>query len=229
MPKRDGPKARGKVAAADVDWVVSKESRVRLTGIEGLKYLIVTFSPGKLDDEEIIVQHLADIFRRKAPKPTHMELARLYRTVMDEKGWTSSQLAVKLGISNPTVSRTLALLSLPEAIQAMVDSGKLRATTAYEISKLRDYPKGQVEMAERAAKGELTCEQAMVEVKAHEHCTTHTKYIIRYKHNRFFIHFECEADSRGDAIEMLLEIATAVHASHCEDLASGVGESEPAV
>jgi ParB family chromosome partitioning protein len=56
---------------------------------------------------------------------------------MDLNGWTAQQVAETLGVEPTAVYRALSLLKLPEDVAARVDAGEIRATAAYEISKLQ--------------------------------------------------------------------------------------------
>jgi ParB family chromosome partitioning protein len=81
---------------------------------------------------------------RKRIKP--VELARLYKRIMDLRGWTETRLGEELAVAQASVSRALKLLELPEAVQSQVDQGALSPGAAYEISKL-DRPEDQVAVA----------------------------------------------------------------------------------
>ena len=58
--------------------------------------------------------------------------------VIEANGWSVRQLARELAIDHSGVTRALALLTLPGAIQERVEQGTLAPATAYEISKLGD-------------------------------------------------------------------------------------------
>lgn len=91
------------------------------------------------------------------------ERARAFRGLMDLKGITARELAEELSISEATISKDLALLDLPEAILEKVESGAVSASVAYEIKSLPEA--AQVEMVERAERGELTRDAAAREAR----------------------------------------------------------------
>jgi ParB family chromosome partitioning protein len=66
-----------------------------------------------------------------------VEQARAYERLMALNGWTAQQVAETLGVEPTGVYRSLGLLRLPEDVAARVDTGEIRATAAYEISKLQ--------------------------------------------------------------------------------------------
>ncbi len=86
---------------------------------------------------------------------TPLEKAKAIDAAMKSSGASATQIAAKLGLSDATVSRLLALLKLPESIQQHVANGKIPLSTAYEISRISDVAK-QLELATQAAGGQLT-------------------------------------------------------------------------
>jgi ParB family transcriptional regulator, chromosome partitioning protein len=77
-----------------------------------------------------------------------IEQARAFRALMGQNDWTVSQVARELAIDHSNVSRALALLELPPAVQEQVEQGALPPATAYEVSKLDDH-EAQTEVAAR--------------------------------------------------------------------------------
>jgi len=81
------------------------------------------------DIDKKIVQLSANEQRSAVPA---LELAQEYRRIMTAKGWKQRQLAVAIGKSEATVSKTLKLLSLSFEDQQRLDSGALSARTVKE-------------------------------------------------------------------------------------------------
>lgn len=73
--------------------------------------------------------------------------------------WTGKQVAAALCIPASKVSRSLALLRLPDEVQHQVDEGQIAARTAYELSRLPD-DSARAALVNEAATGELTHTQA---------------------------------------------------------------------
>jgi ParB family transcriptional regulator, chromosome partitioning protein len=65
-----------------------------------------------------------------------MEEAAGYRRLIDEHGFTQEMLAGRLGKARPTVTNALRLLSLPDAVQALVRDGALSAGHARALISL---------------------------------------------------------------------------------------------
>jgi len=74
---------------------------------------------------------------------------------MEEMGCSAGEAASSLGFSAATVSRLLALVRLPESIQAQVRSGAIPASAAYELGKIDDAAQ-QAALAEQIVAGQIT-------------------------------------------------------------------------
>jgi ParB family transcriptional regulator, chromosome partitioning protein len=84
---------------------------------------------------------------------------------MDLNAWTGKQLADALRLPPSKVSRSLALLDLPEDLQDRVQAGDLAARSAYEITKLpRDDSRRA--LADAVQERGLTSEDARNAVRA---------------------------------------------------------------
>ena len=81
-----------------------------------------------------------------------VEAGRAYKRLMDLNGWTAQQVAETLGVEPTAVYRALSLLKLPEDVAAQVDAGEIKATAAYEISKLQ-IADDQRELAQKVVDG----------------------------------------------------------------------------
>lgn len=62
-----------------------------------------------------------------------MEEAKAYQRLLD-KGWTQARIAQDFGITQSAVAKRVALLVLPEPIQAWVNTGRIGVTEAYEAA-----------------------------------------------------------------------------------------------
>jgi ParB family transcriptional regulator, chromosome partitioning protein len=83
-----------------------------------------------------------------------IEEAAGYRQLIEEHAFTQDALAQRLGKSRPAVANALRLLSLPDAVQAMVRDGKLSAGHARTLATL---PHGRArQLAEEAVRQGLS-------------------------------------------------------------------------
>ena len=130
--------------------IVDGERRYRAARKLGLSTLAAIVEAKDVAESEVLQKQLISNVQREDFLP--LEKAKAIRRLMDVTKWTASEAASKLGISNPTVSRLLALLELPEDIQQRVASGAIPASSAYQLAKVSD-PAKQAELAQQVASG----------------------------------------------------------------------------
>jgi ParB family transcriptional regulator, chromosome partitioning protein len=154
-------RTRGQLQPIRVRWdagrqswvIVSGERRWRAAGLAGLPSLACVEVKGEPTPDEILEDQLIENCLRADLKP--IEQAHAYKALMDRRGLSGRQLAESLHLSHMTVTRALALLELPEAVQAQVEQGTLAPSAAYEVGKLPD-PALQAEVARAAVVEGLT-------------------------------------------------------------------------
>ncbi len=163
-------KARGQLQPVRVRWsepagrwvIIAGERRYRAAVMAGLPTLMCVEAKGAMTAEEILEEQLVENCIREDLKP--IEQARAFKALIDRRGCSYRQLSESLGISHMAVSRALALLNLPEAVQALVQSGDLPASSANAIAKLDD-PRDQREVADRVVSGGMTRAETEREVR----------------------------------------------------------------
>jgi ParB family chromosome partitioning protein len=135
-------------------WVIiSGERRWRATRLAGLPTIDCHFHEGELTQSEILEQQLIENLLREDLQP--VEEARAFSILMEMNGWNGKQLAHALRVPASKVTRSLALLRLPEELQERVARGEIPARSAYELSKIPD-GSGRAALAEKAAAGAMT-------------------------------------------------------------------------
>lgn len=92
----------------------------------------IQLNGGGADNLTLLRANLAENLRRKGLSA--MDRAYTMKQFVDA-GMTQSRIAEEMGLSKGLVSKRLALLALPEALQRQVHEGKLDADAAYELSK----------------------------------------------------------------------------------------------
>jgi ParB family chromosome partitioning protein len=166
----DSIKAKGQLQPILVRWeetleqykIISGEQRYRACKHAGLETVDCIIVEDDLSESDVRVLQLIENLHRTDLKP--MEKARAYQELIAVNRWSKVQLAEALGLPNSAVSQTLALLELPEDVQAKVESEQIPARTAYEIQKLDDEDK-QRELAERVTAEKLTRDQTASAVR----------------------------------------------------------------
>jgi ParB family chromosome partitioning protein len=128
-------------------WVVLVgERRLRACRLAGLERVRVEFVERAMTEADVLAEQVVENAVRADLKP--VEAARAYERLMSLNGWTAQQVAETLGIEPSGVYRSLGLLRLPDDVAAKVDAGEIKATAAYELSKLQIADE-QRELAER--------------------------------------------------------------------------------
>jgi ParB family chromosome partitioning protein len=156
----DSLKQRGQLQPIRVRWddaldryvVVVGERRYRAAGLAGMETIACVVTTGSASSEDLLEDQLVENALREDLRP--IEQARAYRSLLTARGLTRRELADRLQIGHASITRALALLELPETIQADVESGKIAPNTAYELSKVDD-PAEQATLARDAAGGRL--------------------------------------------------------------------------
>lgn len=114
--------------------VVAGERRLRAAGAAGLTHLIATV----VDDRELArleVQLIENLLRADL---SPIDEARAFRELQVQCGYTAKALAERLSLSESKVSRSLALLDLPEETQEAVDAGDIRGAAIRELIREKD-------------------------------------------------------------------------------------------
>jgi ParB family chromosome partitioning protein len=107
--------------------IIAGERRWRAARLAGLPTIDCVVAEG-LDAATILCEQVIENALREDLQP--IERARAFKCVMDQNGWTHTQLAEQLHIHQGTVSRSIALLDLDSDTQHAVDAGELTASAA---------------------------------------------------------------------------------------------------
>ncbi len=94
-----------------------------------------------------------------------IEKSDAVHSLMQETGWNASTAAAKLGFSDSTLSRLLAVRQLPEAIREQVRSGEISLSAAYALKRVDDGA-AQSALASEVASGRLTRDALTGSLKA---------------------------------------------------------------
>ena len=142
--------------------IVVGETRWRAAKLAGLTQLPCIVIEGQPTEADLLAARLVENSCRNDLRP--LELARGIATLKSLLRCPSQEVATRLGISNASVSRAEALLSLPEDVQELIDGGSLAENAGYEISRLPGAP-SQREMARLIVAGRLSRDQVVEAVR----------------------------------------------------------------
>lgn len=143
--------------------VVEGHRRLRAAKLAALTHVPVIVDDRELSEGEVLYRQLVTNCQRQGLTP--LEKARAIDRLIKTVGLSGAQVAVKLGMSPGMVSKLLALLELPEQVQAQVANGSLPLTTAYAVSRAPDAG-SQRQLAEQAACGELRRDDVVKRAKS---------------------------------------------------------------
>ncbi len=95
-----------------------------------------------------------------------IERARAIEHLMQETGWSASEVSAKLGeTSQATISKLLTILVLPRGVQDLIDTGKLPMSSAYTIATVKDSSERQ-RLVDEVITGRLSRDRLVKHVKA---------------------------------------------------------------
>lgn len=133
--------------------IVDGERRWRAAQLAKLPTVDVVVLEESLEAAGILLRQLITGIQKENLSP--LETARAISGLMKLTGWQASRVADSIGLSAATVSRLLALLTLPESVQKRIESGDIAASTAYQIA-LCGTAAEQEQLAEQVASQKLS-------------------------------------------------------------------------
>jgi len=123
----------------------------RLAGLDAIPALIRALS-----DREALELSLTENLLREDLNP--LEVARAYQALQDDYSLSHEEIADRLGLNRSTVTNTLRLLRLPQAVQEMLASGEIAHGHARALLGL-DSASAQTQLAKLIAKQGLSVRQ----------------------------------------------------------------------
>jgi ParB family chromosome partitioning protein len=143
--------------------LIAGERRWRAARMAGLTTMTCVVDDRDLSPAERLADQVIENLQREDLNP--LERAHAFQTLIDLNGWSGNQLAKELGIAQSGVVQSLALLSLPEPIQADVERGTIPPATAYELSKVPDQEE-RLQLAARVVNDSLSRAETAEAVRA---------------------------------------------------------------
>jgi ParB family transcriptional regulator, chromosome partitioning protein len=151
-------KERGQLQPVRVRWddaashyvVVLGERRWRAAQLAGLETLACVVVTGEPAPDDLLEDQLVENCLREDLKP--MEQARAFKSLLANRSLSQRQLAERLHVGQASIAKALALLNLPEDIQASVDAGAIGPDVAYELTKVAN-PAEQAALARETTQG----------------------------------------------------------------------------
>jgi ParB family chromosome partitioning protein len=136
--------------------IVDGEHRYAAAQMLGLKTIPALVQDAPLSSAQRTERQL--VINSQRSDLTPIEKAQAINGLMNATGLTAAAVAGRIGASTATVSKLLALLTLPQEVQEMVSGGRLAASAAYALSQ-EPNPERQLALATNAAEKGLTRDQ----------------------------------------------------------------------
>ncbi len=147
--------------------LIAGERRLRAAQLAGLVRVPVVLRHG--DDKARLEEALVENLHRQDLNA--LEEAAAYQQLADEFGLSQTEIATRVGRSRSAVANTMRLLGLPQVVQMLLIQGSLTAGHARALLAIEDGA-GQVDMAERIARENLTVRDTEQAIKASSSSTT---------------------------------------------------------
>ena len=125
--------------------LIAGERRWRAARRAGLQEIPAVLRESSGDST--LVEALVENVQRQDLTP--LEEAHAFQHLLENYGMSQEQVAERVGKSRPTISNTLRLLLLPDAVQELVDEGQLSAGHARALVGLED-EKYAIHLAKKA-------------------------------------------------------------------------------
>ena len=135
--------------------IIAGERRWRAAKMAGLSEVPVVVRDD-LKDEQVMQVALIENLQRENLNP--LEEALGYKELMDNYHMTQEELSQAIGKARSTIANSISLLSLPNGVMKLLESGELSAGHCKALKAISD-PALMTELANKAAQGELSVRQ----------------------------------------------------------------------
>lgn len=135
--------------------IIAGERRWRAAKMAGLSEVPVVIRDD-LTEEQAMQIAMIENLQRENLNP--IEEALGYKELLDKYAITQDKLAKALGKARSTITNSLGLLTMPNAVQELLRNGKLSAGHCKALKKIKDEAM-MIELAHKTAEGELSVRQ----------------------------------------------------------------------
>ena len=135
--------------------IVAGERRWRAAKMAGLSEIPVVIRDD-LTDEQAMQIAMIENLQRENLNP--IEEALGYKELLDKYAITQDKLAKALGKARSSITNSLGLLTMPNAVQELLRTGQLTVGHCKALKKIKDEAM-MIELAHKTAEGELSVRQ----------------------------------------------------------------------
>ena len=168
--------------------IVAGERRWRAARMLGLDEVPVNIH--ELSDIQAMQIAVIENLQRENLNP--IEEANSYCDLIERYGMTQEQVAKMTGRSRSAIANAVRMLSLPETVLYMVETGSLSAGHAKALVSIVEDVEFLTELAEKASDGKMTVRQIENEIRRRKNVIREEKE--RYIENSYFFEFEKEEE-----------------------------------
>lgn len=135
--------------------IIAGERRWRAAKMAGLSEIPVVIRDDITEEQAMQIAMIENLQRENL---NPIEEALGYKELIDRCGLTQDKLAKALGKARSSITNSLGLLSMPNAVQELLKNGSLSVGHCKALKKIKDEAV-MIELAHRTAEGELSVRQ----------------------------------------------------------------------
>ena len=135
--------------------IVAGERRWRAAKMAGLSEIPVVIRDDITEEQSMQIAMIENLQRENL---NPIEEALGYKELLDKTGITQDKLAKVLGKARSSITNSLGLLTMPNAVQELLKNGSLSVGHCKALKKIKDEAV-MIELAHKPAEGELSVRQ----------------------------------------------------------------------
>lgn len=135
--------------------IIAGERRWRAAKMAGLSEIPAVIRDDLTDEQAMQIQMIENLQRENL---NPIEEALGYKELLDKTGITQDKLAKVLGKARSSITNSLGLLTMPNAVQELLRNGSLSVGHCKALKKIKDEAV-MIELAHKTADGELSVRQ----------------------------------------------------------------------
>lgn len=135
--------------------IIAGERRWRAAKMAGLSEIPVVIRDDLTEEQSMQIAMIENLQRENL---NPIEEALGYKELLDKTGITQDRLAKALGKARSSITNSLGLLTMPNAVQELLKNGSLSVGHCKALKKIKDEAV-MIELAYKTAEGELSVRQ----------------------------------------------------------------------
>ena len=135
--------------------IIAGERRWRAAKMAGLSEIPVVIRDDLTEEQSMQIAMIENLQRENL---NPIEEALGYKELLDKTGITQDRLAKALGKARSSITNSLGLLTMPNAVQELLRNGSLSVGHCKALKKIKDEAV-MIELAHKTAEGELSVRQ----------------------------------------------------------------------